>query len=109
MEAEGSTSIRRHRSNNGPSLERGNSFTLKLSQRIDSLIEGHLAKNQPRELFIPGLDDVGKDGQRKASANLFDLDGYDPDTIDITPTRVKKFKAPHQKGEGTITGNVSTF
>lgn len=37
------------------------------------------------------------------------MDGYDPDMIDITPTRVKKFKPKATQGEGTITGNVSTF
>lgn len=55
-------------------MDRGNSFSLRLSQRIDSLIEGQL-KAQPRELFIPGLDDLGKDGRVN---DIFDIDGYDP-------------------------------
>ena len=79
--------------------------------KIDSLLEGHLTKNQPRELFIPGLDDVGGDGKHKADGGIFDLDNYDPDdnSSSASPRSVKKFKAPHQKGEGTITGDVSTF
>jgi len=66
-----------------------------------------LSKNQPRELFIPGLDDVGKDGKANGEGNIFDVDGYDPDYL--SPTRVKNFKAPHEKGEGTVTGNVGTL
>ena len=27
----------------------------------------------------------------------------------MSPTRVKNFKAPHEKGEGTVQGNVGTF
>ena len=88
-------------------MDRVNSFGQRLSQRIDSLIEGHLAKNQPRELFIPGLDDFGKDGKRDNNG-IFDLDNYDPDSS-ISPTRIKNFKAPHEEGEGTVTGNVGTF
>lgn len=54
-------------------MDRGNSFSLRLSQRIDNLIENHLVKNQPRELFIPGLD-FGTSG---GNDNIFDE--YDPD------------------------------
>ena len=84
-------------------MQRGNSFSLRLSQRIDQLIENHLTKNAPRELFIPGLDDGGKDG------DIFDadIDGYDPADGTITPkTAGAKSVAP---SEGTITGNVGTF
>ena len=56
-------------------------------------------------MFIPGLDDMGKDG----GGNIFDVDRYDPTDQVLSPTRVKKFKAPHEQGEGTVTGNVSTF
>ena len=66
-----------------------------------------MRRNQPRELFIPGLDDIGKDGN-KVENDIFDIDGYDTDTL-MSPTKVKKFKAPHEKGEGTVTGNVGTF
>ena len=65
-----------------------------------------MARNQPRELFIPGLDDVGKDGKRDGNG-IFDLDNYDPDGD--SPNRIKNFKAPHERGEGTVTGNVGTF
>ena len=75
-------------------MVRGNSFTMRLSARIDSLIEDHLSKNATRELFIPGLDEVkvGKDG--KKDGNIFDIDNYDPDIT--SPTRVKNFKALHE-------------
>ena len=86
-------------------MERNNSFSLRLSQRIDSLIEGQL-KAAPRELFIPGLDDMSKDGRVN---DIFDVDGYDPTDQVLSPTKIKKFKAPHEQGEGTVTGNVSTF
>ena len=89
-------------------MGRQNSFSLRLSARIDELIEGHLARNQPRELFIPGLDDVQANGKTVGEGNIFDVDGYDPDYM--SPTRVKKnFKAPHEKGEGTIQGNVGVL
>lgn len=38
-------------------------------------------------------------------AEIFDLD---PDEV-RSPTQIKDFKAPHAKGEGTITGNVGAF
>ena len=88
-------------------MGRQNSFSLRLSARIDELIEGHLSRNQPRELFIPGLDDVQANGKTVGEGNIFDADGYDPDYM--SPTRVKNFKAPHEKGEGTIQGNVGVF
>ena len=72
-------------------MERGNSFSLRLQQRIDSLLEGQL-KAQPRELWIPGLDDMNKDG----GGNIFDVDNFDPTDQVLSPTKVKKFKAPHE-------------
>ena len=78
---------------------------MRLSDKIDSLIEGHLQRNKPRELFIPGLDEIASDGKHsKDGGGIFD--SYDPDYL--SPTRVKSFQAPHEIGEGTITGNVGT-
>ena len=37
------------------------SFSKKLSKKIDDLIEGYKANAEPRELFIPGLDDENKE------------------------------------------------
>ena len=79
-------------------------FSMRLSDKIDSLIEGHLQRNQPRELFIPGLDEITEGKHSKDGGGIFD--SYDPDYL--SPTRVKSFQAPHEKGEGTITGNVGT-
>ena len=63
-------------------------FSMRLSDKIDSLIEGHLSRNQPRELFIPGLDEITKEGNHsKDGGGIFD--SYDPDYV--SPTRVKNF------------------
>lgn len=83
-------------------LERGNTFSLRLSQKIDSLLENHLAKNQPRELFIPGLDDGGS--PRAHGGDIFDE--YDRKG-EGTLSRIKTAKSASQS-EGTITGNVGT-
>ena len=87
-------------------MQRNNSFSLRLSARIDQLIENHLSKNAPRELFIPGLDDGGKN-----DGDIFDvdIDGFDPADGTITPKTVGAKSAAPSQGEGTITGNVGTF
>ena len=77
---------------------------MRLSARIDQLIENHLTKNAPRELFIPGLDDGGKN-----DGDIFDvdIDGLDPADGSVTP-KTGGAKSAAQT-EGTITGNVGTF
>ena len=51
---------------------------------------------------------MGKDGKR--DGNIFDMDSYDPaDSGGQQQVRIKKFKAPHEQGEGTTTRNVGTF
>lgn len=69
-------------------LERGNSFSLRLTQKIDNLIEAHLSKNQPRELFIPGLDDGGSPGGK---GNIFE--DYDPADGTIASQKLKTAKS----------------
>ena len=46
----------------GLGIGRRGSFSQRLSDRIDLMIEGHLVRNIPKDLVIPGLDDKSDGG-----------------------------------------------
>ena len=60
LEDVGPASVRQKMEMGAKEVMRDDSFSLRLSQRIDLLIEGNLTKSQPRELIILGLDDEGR-------------------------------------------------
>jgi len=98
------------RDQNGKRLQRGsNSFSLRLSQHIDNLIEGYQQNAEPRELFIPGLDDDVSD---KRQVGIFDLEEDEPDELKDRK-KMKKIKTLSQvsdaNAETTVRGDVGTL
>lgn len=72
-------------------LGKKGTLSRRLSERIDSLIEGHLARNIPKNLNILGLDD--KDGEETGRGNLFGHDGDDFEVISLG-SLAKSAKSP---------------
>ena len=73
----------------GLNLGKRGSFSRRLSERIDLLIEGQLARRFPKNFAIPGLDSDKDDGGK---ANLFGSDADDFEVMSMGSITAKSTK-----------------